>query len=294
MKRWISIPNPVTLKNPYRTWGQSFLTNIRLARYGYQYYVASRRRTNYERIIASNSLLLSTRFGPSTNPYYDPELMAHLRKYLNFQGFKTRFDTYLVGHWNPIYGELDFTAGTVVVIEQTLYERDRLLQVFRACPEGSYGYYAYYGLSPIKLLVQSFAAAEIDKFFASLAQFIREPFGADIDNMMTALETMYWISRENWVDYAAGQIIGQEGRSAPVAAASRVLTWVEGQRSGSSALTSDQWNEIRDVLNVIVKQVDGDVAKARFDDKIVTQIKKKLGEMYDTAQKENRLKKTPD
>ena len=292
-KRWFSIPNPILLSRPYRGWGSAFLTNSYLMKGAVEYYVKQRKRTVYERLIKGDSVLLKSYYAPPSIPYYDPKLMAHLKKYLKFQDFRVRYDVYLRGRWNHIYAELDFSAGEIVTIEQEIYQRDRLMQIFKSCPTGSYGWYAYYGLGPVKFLVQSYAAAEIDKFFGSFAHIIAEPFGRSIDNLMTALETMYWNSRTEWIDYAAGQVIGQPGRSLGVRLGAKAKGYVEDQ-SKPGTLTEGEWSDVRSTIIDVMDSIDKDVSLATKNEQIIARIRKILGDIYDQAEKEGRLREKPE
>lgn len=265
MKNWFSIPHPIKLKKPYRTWGEAFKQTKWLAKEAYNYYKKDRELTKYNRVVQKHGILLSNFTRITDKPFYNPKLMAHVKKYITgFEGFQVEGRSYFVAGWNPIYGDTDWSGGVVVTIEKEPYERDRLLQLFKACQPGSYGYYAYRGLSPVKYFVQSFAAAEIDKFFASNAQFIAQPFGPFVDNIMTTLESAYWNARpKNEVrDYIAGQVIGQKQRSDAVRLASVVSRWLETVRHtplpDGRELTEDQWNEIGQILGAMVAQVDDD------------------------------------
>jgi hypothetical protein len=265
MKNWFSIPNKIVLSKPYRSWGQSFKDNAFLAKIAYQYFRKDRELTAYERAVQKYGILLSKHAVLVQKPFYDEKLMEHVKKHIKgFRGFQTEGRTYFVTGWNPIYGEEEWTGGVIVTMEKELYQRDRLLQLFKSCDPGSYGYYAYRGLSPVKFFVQSFASAQIDQFFASNAQFIAQPFGPFVDNIMTTLETAYWNTRprSEVTDYIAGQVIGQKQRSDAVRLASVVSRFLEGIRYSplpdGRELTEAQWNEIGQILRALVAQVDED------------------------------------
>lgn len=265
MKNWFSIPHKITLKKPYRTWGESFRQNKVLAILAHEYYRKRREQSKFNRVVQKHGVLLSNRPVLVENPWNDPILWAHVQKYLpGFQGFQTEGRDYFISAWNPIYGDEDWSGGVVVTVQKELYERDRLLQIFQVCKPGSYGYYAYRGLSPVKFFVQSFAPGQIDRFFASNAQFLQQPFGPFVDNIMTTLETAYWNTRprKDVADYIAGQVIGQKQRSDAVRLASVVSRWLEGVRNSplpdGRELTEAQWNEIGQILGTLVNQVDDD------------------------------------
>jgi hypothetical protein len=211
--------------------------------------------------------------------------MEHVRKHIPEFDFRATYYTILQDRWNPMYGQLDFSAAAVITeVEGELYERDRLMQLFEQCPEGSYGYYAARGLRPVKLVVQSFAAAQIDQFFASCTELLVQPFGPRSDNIMSALETYYWNTRKDFIDYTAGQLLGQRGRSNAVWLAAKVSEFVEGQRHtklpDGKELTEEQWNEITATLLKLAPQINIDALDG---------LVKSLSDTYDRMAEENRL-----
>jgi hypothetical protein len=236
--------------------------------------------------------LISKESELTTIPYYSEKLMAHVRRNIpGFAGFKADFYTYFVPAWNPIYGDVDWSGdkmvGAIVKVEQVLYQRDRLLQIFHACPQDSYGYYAAQGLGPVKFVVQSFASAEIDKFFASCAQYLSQPFSERINFIMSTLETLYWNSRPAFIDWAAGQLLGQYERAAAVRNAALVglvslfLDEWQGsytQLAESRELTHEQIDEVVRVLTELAPQIDSGALEV---------LTTRLGKMYDEAVKKN-------
>jgi hypothetical protein len=170
---------------------------------------------------------------PTTVPYYNAQLMAHLRRHLpDWNGFHTEVRTYFHSNWNSIYGDWDL-EGTVVRIERPLLQRDRLMQIFQACPEGSYGYYAARGLAPFKSVVGSLAASTIDEFFASQVHWLKQGFSDAINDIMSTMETDYWESREDLVEWLAGRTFTKWMREVGVAVPAYVLTIWEGKRKPS-------------------------------------------------------------
>ena len=197
--------------------------------------------------------LLRIAVEPTTVPYYSPELMTHLRQHLpNWNGFHTEVRTYFFSTWNSIYGDWDL-EGRVVRIERPLLQRDRLEQIFAACPDGSYGYYASRGLAPFKAVVGSFASATIDEFFASQIHWLKQEFGREVNIIMSTMETRYWNSREDLVEWLAGQTFRAWMRRIGVSIPSYVMTIWEGQRKPSlppgEALEAEQLQEAINLLN---------------------------------------------
>jgi len=286
MKKWFEIPNKVVLSNPYRPWGQWYKDNKVLSIAAWQYYVKSRKNPSYESVMKKYAVFYTKRKDFATITYYNPKLMTHMRKHLvEFPNFRTDFYTFFLAKWNPIYGDIDLSGIEIVHVERVLYERDRLLQVFQLCPEGSYGWYAYRGLRPVKFFVQSFAAAQIDQFFAACIMFLKQPFGPSVDNIMTAMETWYWNSREDFVDWAAGQLLGQRGRSNTVWLAAQVSSWLATQRTTSlpsgEELTQEQWNEIGELLIDVSSRMNNDV---------LDKLRGELSDLYDTMVVKNQSK----
>lgn len=284
MTMWLFRGRKLTLKNNYRTWGKWYKDNSALLKHATKYFVASVKTPKYDVALGKYPFLLHQEWAHTEQRYYTEELMAHVRKHLkDFENFRALRQTYLVP--TKVYvrldGDIEILLSKVITVEKPLYERDRLLQIFKACPPGSYGYYAYRGLGPVKFFVGSFAAAKIDQFFASLAQFLKQPFGESVDDIMTFAETSYWNSRkehskDDFVNWVAGQVIGQKGRSNTVWLASKVSEWVEGQRHtslpGGQELTEKDWNEVASVLKEMTEQIDVDIADG---------IGKRMGELYD-------------
>lgn len=284
MTMWLFRGRKLTLKNNYRTWGKWFKDNSALAKHATKYFVQSVKTPRYDQALGKYPILLHKEWAHTEQRYYTEDLMAHVRKHLKgFENFHALRQTYLVPTkiMFRLDGEMEILLSKVVTVEKPLYERDRLLQLFKACPPGSYGYYAYRGLRPVKFFVGSFAAAKIDQFFASFAQFLKQPFGKSVDDIMSYAETYYWNTRqehskEDFVNWVAGQVIGQEGRSNTVWLASKVYEWVEGQRHtplpGGQELTEKDWDEVANVLRDMT---------ARYDSEAADGLGVRMGELYD-------------
>lgn len=199
-----------------------------------KFFPVSPPRARFDHLVNSMSdmRLVNIHVEAATVPYYHPVLMLHLQRHLpGWTGFKAQYYEYVHQHWNSMYGDWDWSdVGQVVVVEQPLLQRDRLMQIFEACPEGSYGYYAKYGLGPFKGVVGSFAAATIDQFFASQIQFLKQPMSPAINEIMSSMETKYWNSRETWLEWIAGKTFTQGMRKLGVSLPSHLLTVWEGQR----------------------------------------------------------------
>lgn len=276
----------VFIPNAFRSWGNAFKDNIFLTKKSTDYAKLWVKTPKFDQALIKNAVYVRRYKDFSTKKYYNQKLMSHMRTSIpRFNNFSTNYYVYLTPLWNSIYGDWDYEGASVVVVEEELYERDRLLQIFRSCPEGSYGYYAYRGLRPVKLVVQSFAAAEIDKFFASFSELLAQPMSENVDNVMSALETMYWNSRQEYVDWAAGQLIGQKGRSKTVSLAAEVSGWIEGERytplEGGRELTGEQWKEIRNKLISLTGVINDDTIDA---------FREWLGTKYDEFTQKNKEK----
>lgn len=180
----------------------------------------------------SEAMLIERRIDRAAVPYYNHTLMSHLWRHLpNWRGFQTEYRTYAQAQWTPIFQDWDWSTVRIVVDqEQPLLQRDRLMQIFGACPPGSYGYYAQYGLAPFKAVVGSFASATIDEFFASHVQYLKQPFSEQVNDIMSTLETVYWNGRQDLVDWLAGQSFGKVGRELAVAIPANLMTLWEGRR----------------------------------------------------------------
>ncbi|HEY0694331.1 MAG TPA: hypothetical protein VGD71_35505 [Kribbella sp.] len=223
------------------------------------------------------------------SPSNSPELLAHVRRHLpGWPGFRTRVYTYVDMEWNPIFGELRLPATGPTVHEEVEPEgqRDMLAQLFAACPPGSYGYYAQWGLAPFHTLVGNTAAAGIHMFFASQVQFLKQPMGDLVTKIMSTLETKYWDSRQDVVDHLAGLFLKERGRQLGVAGPQWLRTVWEGQRTPDlptvDQLSEVQLQEIADTINGNLADLDASVA-AKF-----------ARELYDKAVEENRVKFTSD
>jgi len=157
---------------------------------------------------------ISERFGLATFPYYNPLLMGHVQQHLpKWEGFTTRYLTYIGGQWNSIYGDWDWQSSVLVTDEeQPLQQRDRLEQILLQCPEGSYGYFMSMVLGPVKSVVGSFAAATIDEFFASQIHWLKQPFTGGLAEFLSKAESVYWENEEALVSYLAGQLLSDKTR----------------------------------------------------------------------------------
>lgn len=210
----------------------------------------------------SEPRLARVRIDRATVPYYQPELMNHLRTHLpDWGGFTTVFETHVYQTWNTVYGDWDWSEfGGVVEVEQPLLQRDRLIQIFAACPTGSYGYYAQYGLAPFKAVVGSFAAATIDEFFASQVHFLKQPMSAPMNDIMSSLETKYWDSQQDFTDWLAGKTFTKGMRELGVSVPASLLTVWEGKRKPAlppgEALEEEQLAEATAVLHEALPGLD--------------------------------------
>ena len=201
-----------------------------------------------------NRQLIAVGWAHVENPALSPELMAHLHHHLpQWTGFRQQVFTYVETEWNSIYGDVEVLPGAAVTTEaQPLGRRDHLEQIFAACPEGSYGYYAQFGLAPFKSLVGNFASATIDEFFASQVHFLKQPMSAMVNDIMSTLETHYWNSREDIIDYIAGRVMTKGMRHLGVATPQVVMQVWEGKRvpglGPGETLGDEQLAEVVDLL----------------------------------------------
>ena len=218
----------------------------------------------------SEAMLIERRIDIATIPYYNEDLMARLRDQLpNWKGFQTEHRSYVRADWNTIYQDWDWSTARIILNEeQPLLQRDRLMQIFAACPEGSYGYYAQYGLAPFKAVVGSFASATIDQFFANQAQFLKQPFSPQVNEIMSTLETHYWNSRADLLEHIAGLFLDKGGRQRGVRYPAKIMTVWEGQRKPAitegEALESEQLAEAQAALTEENLKLLDDAAIARF------------------------------
>jgi len=198
----------------------------------------------------TGSMLLTRRPDVVSRPYYNPELMALLHRHLpGWRDFQTEYYTYVQANWSSIYGDWDWSSIEIVHDEeQPLLQRDRLMQIFGACPEGSYGYYAMRGLAPFKMAVGSFASATIDEFFASNIEILKQPFSELVNDIMSTKETAYWDSQQQFIDWFAGQRLRKVDRERVVRWAALLSTFFEGRRTGSGDLTDEQLQQVKDAL----------------------------------------------
>jgi hypothetical protein len=234
----------------------------------------------------SEAMLIERRIDVAATPYYNQELMAHVRRHLpNWRGFQTEHRSYVYAEWSPIFQEWDWsTAKLVLNQEQPLLQRDRLMQIFAACPEGSYGYYAQFGLAPFKAVVGSFAAATIDELFASQVHILKQPFSPEINDIMSTIETRYWNSREDLLEHIAGLFLIKSGRERGVRWPAKLMTIWEGQRKPKlpegEALEAEQLAEAQSVLTEEnLKKMD-DAAMVKFS-----------SDLYDRLVAEGKAKK---
>lgn len=233
--------------------------------------------------------LLDVTWRAAESPANSPELLAHVRRHLpGWPGFRTRVYTYVDLEWNPIFGELRLPSHGPTIHEEVEPEgqRDLLAQLFAACPEGSYGYYAQWGLGPFHTLVGSTAAATIHLFFASQAQFLKQPMGDLVNEIMSTLETKYWDSQQDVVDHLAGLFLDKRGRQWGVAGPRRLRTIWEGHRTPdlpqADKLSEQQLQEVADKLNDNLDALDA-TAAATF-----------AQQLYDKAVAENLVRFTAE
>jgi hypothetical protein len=188
--------------------------------------------------------------------------MAHIQTHLpEWPGFLTEYRTYLTAGWSSIFADWDWqTVALIRDEEQPLLQRDRLMQIFQACPVGSYGYFAAKGLGPFKSVVGSFAAATIDEFFASQVQWLSQPCCADLNALMSELETYYWDNRQKLVEYLAGKTFSKKMRQWGVS--TRVPKTWEGKTKpavpGGEASEGDQMAEARDLMEGATGTMDAE------------------------------------
>lgn len=222
---------------------------------------------------------LSERIGLATYPYYDPELMSLLQTHLPaWNGFRTRYLTYLIGQWNSIYGDWDYSPESselVVEEEQPLLQRDRLMQIFEACPVGSYGFFAAKGLTPFKRVVGSYAAATIDEFFATQVPWLKQPYCDDLNKLMSELETRYWNNRKELRTWLAGKTFTKRMRQWGV---SRIAVVWDGKEGPviprGEPLAEKQITEAREVVEGAATDLD-DEALEQFSHKLYDDLVKK-------------------
>lgn len=221
-----------------------------------RFFNPERATSRYRQALArySQALLVDRRVDVVTSPYFDPDLMAHLRRHLpGWHDFHTEFRTYLSAEWNSIYGDWDWSDMALVVDEeQPLLQRDRLMQILEACPEGSYAYYARRGLAPFKAVVGSVASATIDRFFAANIWLLKQPMSVLVNEIMSTLETKYWGTRQNLVDYVAGWWLPKRGRQFVVATPQFLMTLAKGVRTPDlppgEVLDAEQLAELQRIL----------------------------------------------
>ncbi|MFI2458128.1 hypothetical protein [Streptomyces sp. NPDC019539] len=167
------------------------------------------------------------------DPATRPELVERIKRNLpDFVGFKSQVFTYVESEWNNIYGDFDPPRPEGTLIKETVSpgQRGRLLQILEACPEGSYGYYAKFALAPFHAIIGNFAAATIDEFFAANVEYLKQPMSPLVSKILALLETKYWNSREDVVEFAAGQILNEHGRELAMDITSKVIQLWEGGR----------------------------------------------------------------
>jgi hypothetical protein len=219
------------------------------------------------------------------SPANSPELVAHMRRYRpEWQGFRSRVYTYLTQEWNPIYGTLETPSdgGRLQEEVEPLGQRDMLKQVFAACPPGSYGYYAQWGLAPFHQVFGNVAAATIHEFFASQVQFLMQPMSPQVTEIMSTLETRYWESREDVIDYVAGRVLNKRTRAWAVATPAMFRQLWEGERTPElgpgERLSEAQLEEISEQLNGKLEELD------------IEATQKFAQELFEKMAAENRLK----
>lgn len=207
----------------------------------------------------ANTMLLSKKYELVSKPYYQPELMVKLHTYLPaWPGFQTWHYQYVQGLWNSMYGELDFRDIAVFITqEKPLLQRDRLEQIFRACPPGSYGFYAARGLAPFKLAVGSFASAQIDEFFASNIDLLTQPFSKLVNDIMSTKETSYWKSQKEFTNWLAGHFLSKGGREKGVAWPAAVHKFAFGTpEPEGEVLTEEQLAKLKAELEEQLPQLN--------------------------------------
>lgn len=220
--------------------------------------------------------LLDISWRPVESPTISPEIMAHLRRNLpGWQGFRAPVYTFIEQSWNTTYGDLETPADAEVYEEVgQIGQRDRLEQIFAACPPGSYGYYAQWGLAPFKAVFGNLAAATIDEFFAKNVHLLIQPMSAEITDILSGLETKYWDSSKDIIDYIAGKVLSKRTRAWAVATPAALRRLWEGERTptlpAGEELDTAQAQEIADVLNENLPQLDLEAAQ-RFAEELCEQ-----------------------
>ncbi|OLR95053.1 hypothetical protein [Actinokineospora bangkokensis] len=242
--------------------------NIRLRRTAF--WTGSVRWDSFKRTASfyEDRQLLGVGWSQVDNPAQTDEVMKHLHAHLpEWNGFRQRVFTYVQAEFDPIYGDLRVAEGARVYTEaEPLGQREYLEQIFEACPEGSYGYYAKSGLAPFKAVVGNFAAATIDQFFASQVHFLKQPMSPQVNDIMSTMETKYWDTREEAIDFIAGKVLGKAGRELGVATPQFLAELWRGKRvpdlPEGETLDQDQLAAIAGQLNDKITDLDLQAATA--------------------------------
>jgi hypothetical protein len=200
--------------------------------------------------VHANSVVLQKKHDLVKTPYYNTELMGLLRKHLpSWENFHTWHYTFAQAQWDSIRSDWDTSSVTFVELERPLLQRDRLAQIFQACPPGSYGYYAARGLAPFKLAVGSFASAQIDEFFASNVEVLVQPYSALVNDIMSMAETAYWDSQEEFTNWLAGKFLRKSGRERGVGWPALAHQFAFGTpQPGGEPLSESELQKVREIL----------------------------------------------
>lgn len=264
----------------FRAFGGSLYSRMSLYRTSTRY--------NYYRQLAqgyAGRQLLHVDWVTMPDPAVRPEFVAHLKLHVpDMDGFRSKVFTYVESDFNPVYGDFDpIKEGAKITTEVIPSgQRGRLKQIFAACPKGSYGYYAQFGLAPFRLIAGNLAAATIDEFFGSNIEYLKQEMSPATNDIMTTLETKYWRSQKDIVDWLAGMVLTKFGRTVLVAVPAALVRLWEGRRvpdlPPGQKLTEEQLADIATKINAGVETMDLAASLRRAKD------------LYQEAVKKNRIK----
>ncbi|MEU4134529.1 hypothetical protein [Streptomyces wuyuanensis] len=199
----------------------------------------------------ANRQLLDVKF-QAVDPVADPDMAQHVREnVVNFVDFRAWTFYYVEANWNIIYDGYDIPESSLVHTEVVSSgERGRLMQILEACEPGTYGYYMKSILGRVAAVVGNSSAATIDVFFGNRAEYLNQPMGPALNQLLSTQETAYWRSQRDPNDYLAGRLLGQKAREILVECVAWLRQAWEGQRvphlPDGSALSEEQ---VADVLN---------------------------------------------
>jgi hypothetical protein len=235
----------------------------------------------------ANLQLLDRAWETMPDPAVSPEIMVELQRNLpGWGGFQQEVFTYVQMNWNDMFGDFDDVVPGAALVREIIPSgpRGRLAQIFAACPPGSYGYYAQYGLAPFRLLVGNTAAADIDTFFAQNIRFLKQPMSNEVRDLMSMLETKYWRSRQDLVDWVAGTVLTENRRRAGVSVPATLTRLVEGYRRtelGAEELTTEQLTQIQSTLRQGIDEMTLEAVQRRASELADQMIRENLVEIED-------------